>query len=67
MYEDDGRYDDPEDADVVVVDVCKSDGTNALGMARGFDDDADQGKNGYVGDDATGVVDESSSLSHSTA
>ena len=34
-------YDDPEDADVVVVDVCKSDGTNALGMARGFDDDAD--------------------------
>ena len=26
--------------DAVVVDVCKSDGTNALGMARGFDDDA---------------------------
>jgi carotenoid cleavage dioxygenase len=34
-------YDDPADPDVVVVDVCKSDGTNALGMARGFDDDAD--------------------------
>ena len=51
-------YDDPADPDAVVVDVCKSDGTNALGMARGFDDDADQGKNGYVGDDATGVVDE---------
>ena len=59
-------YDDPEDADVVVVDVCKSDGTNALGMARGFDDDADGqgwrpangGKNGYVGDDAMGVRDD---------
>lgn len=71
-------YDDPADPDVVVVDVCKSDGTNALGMARGFDDDADgqgwmpagsfvdgnktktknKNKNGYVGDDATGVVDE---------
>ena len=65
-------YDDPADSDVVVVDVCKSDGTNALGMARGFDDDADgqgwrpavgwrgagKSKNGYVGDDARGVVDE---------
>ena len=65
-------YDDPADPDVVVVDVCKSDGTNALGMARGFDDDADgqgwmpagsfvsknKNKNGYVGDDAFGVVDE---------
>ena len=60
-------YDDPEDADVVVVDVCKSDGTNALGMARGFDDDADgqgwrpangRSKNGYVGDDAMGVMDD---------
>ena len=62
-------YDDPEDADVVVVDVCKSDGTNALGMARGFDDDADgqgrrpangggKNKNGYVGDDAMGVMDD---------
>ena len=38
-------YDDPEDPDVVVIDACKADGTNALGMARGFDAGA---KNGYA-------------------
>ena len=38
-------YDDPADPDVVVIDACKADGTNALGMARGFDAGA---KNGYA-------------------
>ena len=34
---------------LVVVDACKSDATNALGMARGFESG---GVNGYVGEDA---------------
>ena len=59
-------YDDPDGVDVVVIDVCKSDGTNALGMARGFDSDDAGGhlvagqdsKNGYVGDDAQGDNDD---------
>ena len=42
-------YDDPTDANKVIVDACKADGTNALGMARGFDKDA---PNGYAVTDA---------------
>ena len=37
---------------LVVVDACKSDATNALGMARGFESG---GVNGYVGEDAAGA------------
>ena len=37
---------------LVVVDACKSDATNALGMARGFESG---GLNGYVGEDAAGA------------
>ena len=36
-------YDDPRNPNRVVVDVCKADATNALGMARGFEG----GFNGY--------------------
>ena len=35
-------YDDPSHPGVVVVGVANPAGTNALGMARGFDDDADE-------------------------
>ena len=37
-------YDDPEDARKIVVDVCKSDGTNALGMAETVVLDGDSGR-----------------------
>eukprot|EP00230_Micromonas_polaris_P007238 CAMPEP_0117636214 /NCGR_PEP_ID=MMETSP0802-20121206/6655_1 /TAXON_ID=38833 /ORGANISM="Micromonas sp., Strain CCMP2099" /LENGTH=360 /DNA_ID=CAMNT_0005441027 /DNA_START=14 /DNA_END=1093 /DNA_ORIENTATION=- len=37
-------YDDPDDARKIVVDVCKSDGTNALGMAETVVLDGDSGR-----------------------